>query len=62
MLAAPSSGATGAVTDAFTAGALLVMLTGSMVPDPYEQGGRETRLARVIGLGVAVIVSLMQVG
>ena len=54
------SGATGALADAFAAGALLVMLTDSMIPEALEHGGRETGLALVIGFGVAVAVSLLQ--
>lgn len=54
------SGATGALADAFAAGALLVMLTDSMIPEALEHGGRETGLFLVIGFGVAVAVSLLQ--
>lgn len=54
------SGATGAVVDAFAAGALLVMLTDSMIPESFEHGGKETGLSLVIGFGVAVAVSLLQ--
>jgi ZIP family zinc transporter len=54
------SGATGALADAFAAGALLVMLTDSMIPEALEHGERETGLALVIGFGVAVAVSLLQ--
>ena len=54
------SGATGALADAFAAGALLVMLTDSMIPEALEHGGRETGLALVIGFGAAVAVSLLQ--
>ncbi len=53
-------GATGAVVDAFAAGALLVMLTDSMIPEAFEHGGKETGLFLVIGFGVAVAVSLLQ--
>jgi ZIP family zinc transporter len=54
------SDATGAMADAFAAGALLVMLTDSMIPEAFEHGGRETGLALVVGFGVAVAVSLLQ--
>ena len=54
------AGANGAVVDAFAAGALLVMLTDSMIPEAFEHGGKETGLLLVIGFGVAVMVSLMQ--
>jgi ZIP family zinc transporter len=53
-------GANGAVIDAFAAGALLVMLTDSMIPESFEHGGREAGLFLVIGFGVAVAMSLMQ--
>jgi ZIP family zinc transporter len=54
------SGATGAVVDAFAAGALLVMLTDSMIPESFEHGGREAGLFLVVGFGAAVAVSLLQ--
>ena len=53
-------GVTGAVVDAFAAGALLVMLTDSMIPESFEHGGKETGLSLVLGFGVAVMVSLLQ--
>ena len=53
-------GANGAVVDAFAAGALLVMLTDSMIPEAFEHGGRETGLFLVVGFAVAVAVSLLQ--
>ena len=53
-------GANGAVVDAFAAGALLVMLTDSMIPESFEHGGKETGLSLVIGFSVAVAVSLLQ--
>jgi ZIP family zinc transporter len=54
--------ANGAVVDAFAAGALLVMLTDSMIPESFEHGGRETGLFLVIGFSVAVAMSLLQLG
>lgn len=54
------SGANGAVVDAFAAGALLVMLTDSMIPESFEHGGKETGLSLVFGFGMAVAVSLLQ--
>jgi ZIP family zinc transporter len=53
-------GANGALIDAFAAGALLVMLTDSMIPESFEQGGREAGLALTVGFGAAVAVSLLQ--
>jgi ZIP family zinc transporter len=53
-------GANGAVVDAFAAGALLVMLTDSMIPESFEHGGKETGLFLVLGFSIAVAVSLLQ--
>lgn len=55
-------GASGAVVDAFAAGSLLVMLTNSMIPESFEHGGRETGLFLVLGFGVAVAMTLAQLG
>jgi len=46
--------------DAFAAGALLVMLTDSMIPESFEHGGKAAVLSLVFGFGVAVTLSLMQ--
>ena len=54
------AGASGAVVDAFAAGALLVMLTDSMIPESFEHGGRETGLLLVLGFSVAVAMMLVQ--
>jgi ZIP family zinc transporter len=51
-------GATGAAVDAFAAGALLVMLTDSMIPESFEQGGKETGLLLVLGFGLASMLAL----
>lgn len=51
---------TGAAVDAFAAGALLVMLTDSMIPEAFEHGGRETGLVLVLGFGVALAMALAQ--
>ena len=56
------SGPTGSLTDAFAAGALLVMLTDSMIPESFEHGGKEAGLALVVGFGVAVAMTLLQLG
>jgi ZIP family zinc transporter len=53
-------GATGAVVDAFAAGALLVMLTDSMLPESFEHGGREAGLSLVIGFSLALAMTLFQ--
>lgn len=52
--------ATGAAIDAFAAGALLVMLTDSMIPESFEHGGREAGLFLVLGFGVALAMTLAQ--
>ena len=54
-------GATGAVVDAFAAGALLVMLTDSMLPESFEHGGKESGLSLVIGFSVALAMTLLQI-
>jgi zinc transporter, ZIP family len=51
-------GVTGAAVDAFAAGALLVMLTDSMIPESFKHGGRETGLSLVLGFGVAAAMAL----
>jgi ZIP family zinc transporter len=53
-------GASGALLDAFAAGALLVMLTDSMIPESFEHGGSETGLALTLGFGVALAMTLAQ--
>jgi ZIP family zinc transporter len=53
-------GVTGALVDAFAAGALLVMLTDSMIPEAFQHGGREAGLALVIGFAVAVGIAILQ--
>ncbi len=55
-------GATGGLIDGFAAGALLVMLTDSMIPESFQHGGREAGLALVVGFAVAVGVALVQAG
>jgi ZIP family zinc transporter len=53
-------GATGALFDAFAAGALLVMLADSMIPEAFEHGRSETGLALALGFGTALAMSLAQ--
>jgi len=53
-------GVSGAVVDAFAAGALLVMLTDSMIPESFEHGGKETGLFLVLGFSVASAMALAQ--
>lgn len=52
--------ASGAMVDAFAAGALLVMLCDSMVPEAFAHGGNESGLFLVGGFTVAVALSLAQ--
>lgn len=60
LLANILPGANGAFVDAFAAGALLVMLTDSMIPESFEHGGRETGLFLVVGFSIALALTLMQ--
>jgi ZIP family zinc transporter len=53
-------GVSGALFDAFAAGALLVMLADSMIPESFEHGGSETGLALTLGFGVALAMTLAQ--
>jgi ZIP family zinc transporter len=53
-------GATGAVKDAIAAGALLVMLNDSMIPESFEHGGKESGLSLVIGFSVELVMTLVQ--
>jgi len=53
-------GANGTQLDSFAAGALLVMLADSMIPEAFQHGGRETGLALVLGFGTAVVVGLLE--
>jgi ZIP family zinc transporter len=43
--------------DAFAAGALLVMLIDSMVPEAHDKAGNRAGLATVIGFAVAAALS-----
>jgi ZIP family zinc transporter len=54
--------ASGAVVDAFAAGALLVMLCDSMIPEAFEHGGNESGLLLVCGFAISVALSLAQLG
>jgi ZIP family zinc transporter len=53
--------ATGALAETFAAGALLVMLTDSMIPEAFQHGRREAGLALVVGFGVALGISVLEV-
>ena len=60
FLATNLPNASGAAIDAFAAGALLVMLCDSMIPEAFEHGGNETGLLLVLGFAVAIVLSLLQ--
>ena len=51
------SGEARATVDGFAAGALLVMLIDSMIPDATEDAGRPAGLAAVLGFAVALALS-----
>jgi ZIP family zinc transporter len=53
-------GATGAFADTFAAGALLVMLTDSMIPEAFEQGKKEAGLMFALGFAVALAMTVAQ--
>jgi ZIP family zinc transporter len=53
-------GATGAFADTFAAGALLVMLTNSMIPEAFEEGRNEAGLLFALGFGVALALTVAQ--
>ncbi len=46
-----------AAVNGFAAGALLVMLIDSMIPEAREKGGRPAGLATVVGFAVATALS-----
>jgi ZIP family zinc transporter len=56
-LASSASGDLQAVIDGFAAGALLVMLIDSMIPEAAEKAGRVAGLATVLGFAVAAGLS-----
>jgi len=61
-LASQFTDATGAAIDGFAAGALLVMLTDSMIPEAFEHGGKESGLFVVFGFATATVMALAQMG
>jgi ZIP family zinc transporter len=54
-----ASGATVALVQAFAAGALLTMLTDTMIPEAYEHSGPATGLVTVLGFTVAFGISTL---
>ena len=47
-----------AFVNGFAAGALIVMLVDSMIPEATEQAGRTTGLVTTLGFAVAAALSL----
>lgn len=45
---------------AFAAGAILVMLSNTMIPEAYEHGGKLAGIFTVLGFSVAVIMALLE--
>ena len=54
-----ASGSTVALVQAFAAGALLTMLTDTMIPEAYEHSGPATGLVTVLGFTVAFGISTL---
>jgi ZIP family zinc transporter len=44
---------------AFAGGAILTMLTDTLIPEAYENAGRSAGLLTTLGFGVAFILSLL---
>jgi zinc transporter, ZIP family len=57
VLLDPASGATGALVEAFAAGALLAMLADTMLPEAYQVEGVLTGPLVVIGFAVSIALS-----
>jgi ZIP family zinc transporter len=57
VLLDPASGRTGAVVQAFAAGALLAMLTDTLLPEAYEVEGVLTGPLVVVGFAVSIALS-----
>ncbi len=49
-----------AFVQAFAAGAILVMLSDTMMPEAFQHGGKLTGIITVAGFGLAVYISVMQ--
>lgn len=56
VLLDPASGYTGALVEAYAAGALLAMVTDTMLPESYEVEGEMTGVLVVIGFAVAIVL------
>jgi ZIP family zinc transporter len=60
FVAAQSAHVTGLYSEAFAAGAVLTMLSNSMLPEGFEHGGRTVGLVVVLGYLVAAVLSVAQ--
>ena len=49
-----------AFVQAFAAGAILIMLANSMMPEAFAQGGKLAGLMTVLGFSVAVVVVILE--
>jgi ZIP family zinc transporter len=49
-----------AFTGAFAAGAILMMLANTMIPEAYEHGGKLAGLFTVLGFSVSVLIILLE--
>ena len=58
--AAQSGHVTGLFSEAFAGGAVLTMLSNSMLPEGFEHGGRLVGLVVVLGYLVAAVLSVAQ--
>jgi ZIP family zinc transporter len=56
----PASGATGALVEAFAAGAQLAMLADTMLPEAYQVEGVLTGPLVVVGFAVSIALSAME--
>jgi ZIP family zinc transporter len=55
----PESGRTGAMAQAFAAGALLAMLADTMIPEAYSVEGPWTGLLVVVGFAVSLALDAL---
>ena len=53
----PASGHTGAFAQGFAAGALLAMITDTMLPEAYQEAGLATGSLVAIGFAVSLMLS-----
>ena len=56
VLLDPASGFTGAIVQAFAAGALLAMVTDTLLPESYEVEGVVTGALVVMGFAVSLVL------